>query len=280
MPSSRQGTKSTHVHDMKFRHQDLFRQKWITFISMFIGWFCYYICRRTFSSTMPLLITERGFTKNDLGTISSSFSASYAVSKFMSAVLSDHSNPRYLLTIGLCLSGLTTLVFPLSSSILYCSVVLFIQGVVQGFGWPAIAKMLKAWFPPESIGTWWSILSCSGSVAAAISPLLIAHFIKITEWYNIYYLVGCTSIVLAIVLYFIISESPRDSKNQTSPISSKSNDTSLKQILYYRELWIVSFIYCSLYLMKYSVTDWGQLYFMQHIGYQQTTGELSQPMEY
>ena len=254
------------------------RERWLTFLSLFIGWGSYYLCRKSFASTIPYMLEEGRFTKNQLGTIASSFFLAYGISKLVSAVLSDRYSPRLLFAVGLLSSSVCTIAFPLCPSHSMCVGVWFIQGLVQGLGWPAAAKLLKVWYPPQFIGTWWSILTCSGNIIAASCPLLFAYITMATRWDVGYYISGAISMGVCVVVLLLISEGPNvgnghNKKSDVMMTSQKSN--GLVSVMYYKDLWIISIIYLLLYITKCSITDWGQLYFIEHAQVTETTGKFS-----
>ena len=255
----------------------LVRQRWMTFGSMFVGWSFYYLSRKCFISTMGELRLDRSFTLDQLGTISSGFSFSYGISKFLSAILSDMASPRLMFCAGLGLCGVCVVVFPLSSSATLCCVIWCIVGLVQGFGWPACAKLLKTWYPPESVGTWWSVLSSSGSIAAAISPLLITFISQFTSWELCYYLIGGIACLLSLIFLVTITDTPE----KVSSFDHLLADTRKKpsgsaaswlQLVTSVELLTISLIYFLLYVIKVSVSDWGILYFTDHARMTQASG--------
>ena len=77
------------------------------FLGIFIGYAGYYLVRKTFSMVMPDLIAQ-GYTKSDLGVALSAISISYGISKFVMGTVSDRSNARVFLSLGLILSAITT----------------------------------------------------------------------------------------------------------------------------------------------------------------------------
>ena len=85
--------------------------RWRTFYGMYIGYIFYYFSRKSFTFAMPSLIQDLGFTKGELGILASILSISYGASKFLSGVLSDRSNPRYFMGIGLIVTGLLNIFF-------------------------------------------------------------------------------------------------------------------------------------------------------------------------
>eukprot|EP00063_Salmo_salar_P043504 XP_014018339.1 PREDICTED: glucose-6-phosphate translocase-like isoform X2 [Salmo salar] len=68
---------------------------------MFVGYTLYYFNRKTFSFVMPSLMQDIKMEKDDMGMITSSRSLAYAISKFISGVLSDQISAHWLFSIGL-----------------------------------------------------------------------------------------------------------------------------------------------------------------------------------
>ncbi len=250
--------------------------------SIFVGWSFYYFCRKILPSSIPSLIREQGFTKDDIGTITSSFSVAYGLSKLVCAILSDRVSSKSMFSLGLVLTGVSCLLFPLFNNVAFCSVVWFMAGIVQGFGWAPCAILLKVWYPPSRMGTWWSILSSSGNIAGAVSPLLIAYITTATSWKLSYYLIGCVTIFIGLSVLVTIKNSPADigvqapfgpSATKKQPAvetpakkSGRDSGSSWYDVFFIGDIWVCGSIYALLYLFKSGVGDWSQLYFIQVAG--------------
>lgn len=77
------------------------------------------------------------------GMITSSQTMAYAISKFISGVLSDQISARWLFSIGLFLVGGINIAFSWSSTVSMFSLLWFINGLGQGCGWPPCGKVLR-----------------------------------------------------------------------------------------------------------------------------------------
>ena len=77
------------------------------------------------------------------GLIASSQTMAYAISKFISGVLSDRISARWLFSIGLFVVGGINVVFSWSSTVAMFSLLWFINGLGQGCGWPPCGKVLR-----------------------------------------------------------------------------------------------------------------------------------------
>ena len=85
------------------------RLRWQVFIGIFIGYAGYYLVRKNFSMAMPDLIAQ-GYSKGDLGIALSGVSIAYGLSKFLMGNVSDRSNARVFLSLGLVLSAISMIV--------------------------------------------------------------------------------------------------------------------------------------------------------------------------
>ena len=82
------------------------RLRWQVFIGAFIGYAGFYIVRKNFSMAIPLL-EPLGFEKGELGVVLSMNAIAYGFSKFLMASISDRSNARRFLPLGLILAALS-----------------------------------------------------------------------------------------------------------------------------------------------------------------------------
>ena len=79
------------------------------FLGIFIGYAGFYLIRNNISAVAPLLMDDTGIDTVGIGIIANAVLFSYGLSKFFSAMLSDRSNARYFLPLGLALSAVMNL---------------------------------------------------------------------------------------------------------------------------------------------------------------------------
>ena len=145
------------------------------FYSIYVGYVFFYFTRKSFTFVMPEMVSDLNFTYSQLGILSTILYITYGVSKFASGVLSDNSNPRYFMAIGLILTGIFNILFGLSSSIFWLAVLCGLNGIFQGWGWPPITKQLTYWYSKKERGTWWSVCSTSHNVGGGLIPIIVAY---------------------------------------------------------------------------------------------------------
>lgn len=180
------------------------------FLCMFIGYALYFFNRKTFSFVMPSVMDEIELDKDDLGLITSSQTMAYAISKFISGVLSDKISARWLFSIGLFLVGGINIAFSWSSTVSMFSLLWFINGLGQGCGWPPCGKVLRKWFEPSQFGTWWSVLSCSMNLAGSLGPILVTVLLQYYTWRNILTMSGIICAAFSFICLVFVKNEPKN----------------------------------------------------------------------
>jgi len=270
--------------------KDYNRMRWQVFIGIFVGYAGYYFIRKNFALAIPDLINE-GFSKTELGFALSFLAISYGGSKFLMGNVSDRSNVRYFMPLGLLLSAITMIVMGVmpfaTSSILIMSVLLFINGWFQGMGWPPSGRTMVHWFSVKERGTKMAIWNVAHNVGGAVMPLLAIVGVELfTDWHAKFYFPGMVAIVVAIVIFILLRDRPKslglpsieDFKNDY-PIDYKAKtkeedkngisamEIFTKHILPNKLLWSIALANAFVYLVRYGIQDWAPTYLIEVKGF-------------
>uniref|UniRef100_A0A8C5EV14 Solute carrier family 37 member 4b n=1 Tax=Gouania willdenowi TaxID=441366 RepID=A0A8C5EV14_GOUWI len=240
----------------------------VIFICLFIGYSLYFFNRKTFSFVMPSVMEEITLDKDDLGMITSSQTMAYAISKFISGVLSDKISARWLFAIGLFMVGGINVVFSWSSTVSMFSLLWFINGLGQGCGWPPCGKILRK---VQHISIWdlLSVLSCSMNLAGSLGPILVTVLLQYYDWRAILTMSGIFCAAFSFVCVVFVKNEPKDVGLANIEVAAKKggNSTStLSEFLLSPFLWVLSLGYLVVFGVKTAATDWGQLFLMQEKG--------------
>ena len=149
------------------------KYKWMrlqVFIGIFIGYAGYYLVRKNFSMAIPEL-GPLGFDKSELSIVLSMNAVAYALSKFLMGSVSDRSNARVFLPLGLVLAALSMMfmIVPVrllgpehkELAIVLMAVLNFLVGWFNGMGWPPCGRVMTHWFSQNERGTKMSIWNCA-----------------------------------------------------------------------------------------------------------------------
>lgn len=253
------------------------------FYTMFIGYVFYYFTRKSFTFAMPALMNELGFDKAGLGVVGSILYITYGISKFASGVMSDQSNPRYFMAIGLIITGLTNIFLGLSSSLVLFAIFWGLNGWFQGWGWPPCARLLTHWYSQSERGTWWSVWSTSHNVGGALIPILAAYCAQYFGWRYAMFVPGCLCIMMGFLLMNRLRDTPQSlglpavekfRKDYVAPKEETENEKELttRQILFdyvltNKYVWVLAFASFFVYIIRMAINDWSALYLIETKNY-------------
>jgi OPA family glycerol-3-phosphate transporter-like MFS transporter len=256
------------------------------FAGIFIGYAGYYLVRKNFSLAMPHLI-EQGFTKTELGFALSGVSIAYGLSKFLMGNISDRSDARKFMALGLLLTGLTMIVmgiFPFAtSSITIMFAMLLFNGWFQGMGWPPSGRVMVHWFSITERGTKMSFWNVAHNVGGGlIGPLAILGLSIFDDWHATFYFPGIIAIFIAMIVYLMVRDRPNavglpkieDYRNDYPPDPEEASEEKLgakeifvKYIFKNKMLWYIAVANAFVYLVRYGVLDWAPTYLSEAKGF-------------
>lgn len=123
-----------------------------------------------------------GFDKGSLSIVLSLNAVAYALSKFLMGSVSDRSNARVFLPLGLVLAALSMMFMAVpielfgasTTSIVIMAVLNFLVGWFNGMGWPPCGRVMTHWFSVKERGTKMSIWNCAHNVGGAlVGPMAV-----------------------------------------------------------------------------------------------------------
>ncbi|MFU2047365.1 MFS transporter family glucose-6-phosphate receptor UhpC [Avibacterium gallinarum] len=250
--------------------------------AMYIGYAGFYFTRKSFNYAVPALIADLGIDKNDIGMMTTAFYITYGISKFLSGIFSDRSNPRYFMAIGLFFSGIINIFFGLSSSLLVFMSLWILNAWFQGWGWPACSKLLTAWYSRTERGAWWSVWNTAHNVGGALIPLIIGYVTLHYSWRYGFIIAGIITIFIALFLGLRLRGTPESlglpsigqwRKDKLELIQEQEGkDLSWQQILYRyvflnKYIWLLALSYTLVYIVRTAINDWGNIYLTEKYHY-------------
>jgi OPA family glycerol-3-phosphate transporter-like MFS transporter len=256
------------------------------FLGIFIGYAGYYLVRKNFSLVMPDLI-EQGYTKGQLGIIASAVSIAYGLSKFLMGGVSDRSNARLFLSLGLLLSAITVFslgtIPVLTSSAIIMFIMMFINGWFQGMGWPPCGRVMVHWFSTKERGTRMSFWNIAHNVGGGlIGPLAVLGIAIFGDWQSKLYFPALIAMLISFIAYFLIRDTPQSCglpnieafKNDFPKDYNESyeKEFSAKEIFFTyvfknKFLWLIAVANAMIYLVRYGVLDWAPTYLEEAKGF-------------
>ncbi|XP_031237473.1 sugar phosphate exchanger 3 [Mastomys coucha] len=134
-----------------------------------------------------------------LGTLDTVFLFSYAVGLFISGIIGDRLNLRWVLSFGMCSSAFVVFVFGTLTEWLhfynkwfYCSLWI-VNGLLQSTGWPCVVAVMGNWFGKAGRGVVFGLWSACASVGNILGACLASSVLQYGYEYSLAY--ACLKLV-------------------------------------------------------------------------------------
>ncbi|WP_305371856.1 MFS transporter [Photobacterium leiognathi] len=251
-------------------------------VSMYIGYAVFYLTRKNFSYAMPAIITDLGWDKADIGLMGTLFYLTYGISKFISGIVSDRSNPRYFMGLGLITTGIINILFGLSSSIVALSILWVLNAWFQGWGWPACSKLLTTWYSRSERGGWWSVWNTAHNLGGAMIPIIVGYTVLHYGWRYSFFIPGVIAVIVGCLLCWRLRDKPTSMglpsighwRKDYLEIAHENTGKGLSQkqiltryVLSNKYIWLLGLSYILVYIVRTAINDWGNLYLTEQYGY-------------
>jgi len=264
------------------------RLRWQVFAGIFVGYAGYYLVRKNFALAIPDILADHPqYTKAQLGTAMTGLSIAYGVSKFLMGSVSDRSNPRWFMPLGLLLSCAVMLIFGLVPAI-YSSLFLMValqslNGWVNGMGWPPCGKSMVHWWSTKERGrivSFWNVAHNIGN--GTVAPLALLGVTLFHDWGAKFYFNAAVAAVIAVGIWFFLRDTPQSCG--LPPVEEYKNDypenysADHERTFTFREiffghvlnnkfLWAIAFANAFAYFVRYGVVDWIPTYLQTAKGF-------------
>lgn len=259
------------------------------FLVAYIGYFTYYFGRSSFDVSKQYITT---LSADEMGFIGAGLGIAYGLSKFIMGNVSDRSDAKIFLAIGLFLTGIINLLIPsaLTMGVLVMFIIMFVNGWVQGMGWPACARIITHWFCTNERGTKMGIWNTAHNVGAgmlAIAVVPIGLYFFNGDWHGLFYVAGILCIFVGILVLIYGADTPQSVglpsieayKGYTTVDSHEEKEFSAKEILFKYVLnnkwvWMIALANAFVYCARYGIVSWSPYYLVQVKHMSTSTGML------
>nr|MBE6191814.1 MFS transporter [Rikenellaceae bacterium] len=160
------------------------------FLGAVCGYAAYYLVRKNLSLAAPGMIEDGLLDKASVGLAGSAISIAYAFSKFIMGSLSDRSDARKFLVVGLICSAFVmamTGLIPYSTTNQALNVgiiftMMLLVGWLSGMGWPPCGRVMAHWFSQNERSFKMSIWNTSHTVGSGSLGLLATAGFALFAW--------------------------------------------------------------------------------------------------
>lgn len=250
-------------------------------LTLYLGYALFYVTRKSFNAAVPDMLASGVLERTDIGLLATLFYVTYGLSKFISGIVSDDSNPRYFMGIGLIATGVVNLLFGLSSSLWLFASLWVVNAFFQGWGWPPCSKLLTTWYSRSERGSWWALWNTAHNVGGALTPMLVAAITLHYGWRLGMMLPGVLAIIGGLFLCWRLRDKPQTMglpsvgqwRQDALEIEQQQVGEGLNRrqilrryVLNNPYLWLLGCSYVMVYVVRAAINDWGNLYMTERLG--------------
>ncbi|MCB1147039.1 MAG: MFS transporter [Leptospiraceae bacterium] len=266
--------------------------RWRILEATFIGYASFYFVRNNFAPVSKEFAADLGYSRSDIGDLLALTAISYGLGKFLMGAVSDRSNVRRFMPFGLLLTALLNIAFG-SVSVFSVHLALWsLNGFVQGMGWGPCGRSIGHWFSVGERGKIFGIWNIAHNVGGGIIGVLAAWVAGYAGWRSAFYVPAALSILSAFYLFWRLRDTPQsiglpsiaEYRNDYPPGETIHNadehELSFREIfighvLKNKIIWIIAIANFFVYIVRYSLIDWGPTYLKEAKGATLNMGGIS-----
>ncbi|MCF0175310.1 MAG: MFS transporter [Bacteroidales bacterium] len=260
------------------------------FAGAFLGYAGYYLVRKNLALAAPDMVNEGIINNATAGIAMSAISIAYAFSKFIMGTVSDRSDARKFLCIGLVLSALTMIavgIFPFTTSIAANTAIIFalmlVVGWLSGMGWPPCGRIMAHWFSQNERSFMMSMWNTSHTIGSGSLGMLAMWGVAVfgtmgiaQTWRADFIVPSLVAILIALFCWWALRDTPEscglpsvaDWRNDHSGVKSKGaageklpfKTLFVDHVLKNRLLWVIAISNVLVYMVRYGISDWSPSY--------------------
>lgn len=264
------------------------RLRWQVFAGIFVGYAAFYLVRNNFALALPsILKAHPEFTKVQLGWAMTGLSVAYGISKFIMGSVSDRSNPRWFMALGLLLTSGVTFAFGTVPAI-YDSLALIIalqalNGWFNGMGWPPCGKTMVHWWSTKERGkivaAWNAAHNVGGALVAVFATWAVVRF---GDWGATFYFNAAIAAGVAGLILLLLRDTPQSCglpaieshKDDYPPNYSADHERTftfreifVSHVLNNKLLWAIALANAFVYFVRFGVVNWIPTYLQTAKGF-------------
>jgi len=246
-----------------------------------------YVCRLALNVVKKPLMDAGIFTPEEVGLIGSMLLYGYAAGKFSNGFLADYANVKRFFAAGILMSALLNFGMSMSTVVAVSATLWALNGWFQGFGAPSCAVALANWFSNHERGRYYGIWSTAHSIGEGLTYLGIAFLLAMPPkglglpWQWGFWVPAAVCVFAAILIYIYLQDRPQtlglpavaewrhDGKAIARPgshvVASIWKD-QLK-VLTIPAMWVIALASSSMYITRYAVNSWGNVYLQEIRGF-------------
>lgn len=198
------------LNNQGFKLKNPYGYRWLMFAVLGVLYF--FVCLHRISPTVIArdLVLEFDAGATALGLMASAYFYLYAIVQPPVGVLSDLWGPRRLITSFTLMAGLGAFIFGFASNMTMATVGRAIIGVGVGGVFVPALKIFSIWYREREFASVTGMFLACGNLGNLSASLPLTYLILWLGWRSSLFAIGTTSLLLALLCWFVMQDKPED----------------------------------------------------------------------
>jgi MFS family permease len=220
------------------------------------------------------LMRDFAVTSQTLGVLAGVYFYFYAFMQLPSGIMLDYFGPKRLLITATTICAISTIAFSLTDNFLIACAARLMIGFGSAFAVVGTMKLATNWFSVERFAFLTGLMVAIGMMGSIAGEAPLSLLIENFGWRNSMTLIGLVGFILALMIYFVVSDTPRTKlkHENANEVHEKGHMAkNLISLTMNKQLWLTA-LYGGLMYMSTPVFCglWGPAFLMEKMSISKT----------
>ena len=213
------------------------------------------LARFGYGVVLPAMQSDLGLNNAQAGLLASANFVGYLAMTLVGGMAATRFGPRYVISIGLALAGVSMIMTGLSSEFFFVALWRMLTGMGSGLSNVPVIGLLAAWFGSRRIGTATGLAVTGPSFALIGLGSLVPWTLEVfgdDGWRICWYAFGVTALLIGIAGFVLLTQQPEDKglrpiaenpASTTNPADMKRHRPQWKTIYRSLTVWHLGMVY-------------------------------------
>lgn len=188
------------------------RYRWVVMALIFVIYTIAYADRANLGVALPDIKKEFALSNTEAGALVSLLFFGYSIAQIPAGFIYSKMKVKKVFCISMMMTSIFTGLQGLTSSVLMLKFCRLGLGLVEGPLPIGCLQTINNWFPPKEKGTATGLYLAASKFGAVIAPPIGVYIISMYGWREVFYFFAIPGIILSIVWYFMVENTPAESK--------------------------------------------------------------------
>jgi sugar phosphate permease len=179
---------------------------------MYLGYMAFILCRTAIYVASPAMVDDPalGLSKTMFGAVLGWGTAGMVTGKLLSGAVADTLGGRRVFLLALSVTAAAAGTFAFARGYALFCFLNFSMLLAASAGWPAMSKLIAAWYEPAKYGKVWGVISTSSRLSSVLSTLALGALLARAPWPGVFLAAAALGGTAAAAVFFLLKGRPAD----------------------------------------------------------------------